>query len=244
MHGDEFPRSLRLRATSFARVYGEGFRESYKNFAQNCREKFLQNYGKSARFSVSERNNRANFAQNRDKIIRRNLENSEQNHKIFANSGFTIIEVALVLAIAGLIFLVVFLALPALQKSQRDTARRQDVAKVIAALEQYRTDNQGAWPAATNIGQVIFSVGDGQTFSNYFGKLAGNKNVAFNPGYNAKYNAWTGAVDVYVGKKCTNDGTNNLADAAASNAAVVVRLEVGAAWTTNGAGGTFFCEDM
>ena len=31
--------------------------------------------------------------------------------------GFTIIEVALVLAIAGLIFLVVFLALPALQRS-------------------------------------------------------------------------------------------------------------------------------
>jgi prepilin-type N-terminal cleavage/methylation domain-containing protein len=35
--------------------------------------------------------------------------------------GFTIIEVVLVLAIAGLIFLIVFLALPALQRSQRDT---------------------------------------------------------------------------------------------------------------------------
>ena len=35
--------------------------------------------------------------------------------------GFTIIEVVLVLAIAGLIFLMVFLALPALQRSQRDS---------------------------------------------------------------------------------------------------------------------------
>ena len=35
--------------------------------------------------------------------------------------GFTIIEVVLVLAVAGLIFLMVFLALPALQRAQRDT---------------------------------------------------------------------------------------------------------------------------
>ena len=34
--------------------------------------------------------------------------------------GFTIIEVVLVLAIAGLIFLMVFIALPALQRSQRN----------------------------------------------------------------------------------------------------------------------------
>ena len=35
--------------------------------------------------------------------------------------GFTIIEVVLVLAIAGLIFLMVFVALPALQRGQRDS---------------------------------------------------------------------------------------------------------------------------
>ncbi len=50
-------------------------------------------------------------------------------------SGFTIIEVVLVLAVAGLIFLTVFLALPALQKSQRDNARRQDVGRVVAGVQ-------------------------------------------------------------------------------------------------------------
>ena len=40
------------------------------------------------------------------------------------NKGFTIIEVVLVLAIAGLIFLMVFIALPALQRNQRDTQRK------------------------------------------------------------------------------------------------------------------------
>ena len=38
--------------------------------------------------------------------------------------GFTIIEVVLVLAVAGLIFLMVFLALPALQRAQRDTTKK------------------------------------------------------------------------------------------------------------------------
>ena len=44
--------------------------------------------------------------------------------------GFTIIEVVLVLAIAALIFLMIFIALPALQRSQRDTARKNDVSIV------------------------------------------------------------------------------------------------------------------
>lgn len=44
--------------------------------------------------------------------------------------GFTIIEVVLVLAIAGLIFLMVFIALPALQRSQRNTRRREDMARL------------------------------------------------------------------------------------------------------------------
>ena len=57
-------------------------------------------------------------------------------------AGFTIIEVVLVLAIAGLIFLMVFVALPALQRSQRDTARRNDMSRVDTSLVQYMTNNQ------------------------------------------------------------------------------------------------------
>jgi prepilin-type N-terminal cleavage/methylation domain-containing protein len=58
-------------------------------------------------------------------------------------AGFTIIEVVLVLAIAGLIFLMVFVALPALQRSQRDTQRRNDLSRVDTSLVQYQTNNQG-----------------------------------------------------------------------------------------------------
>jgi prepilin-type N-terminal cleavage/methylation domain len=56
--------------------------------------------------------------------------------------GFTIIEVVLVLAVAGLIFLMVFLALPALQRSQRDMQRKQDLLIVKEAVEQWMMDHR------------------------------------------------------------------------------------------------------
>ena len=64
--------------------------------------------------------------------------------------GFTIIEVVLVLAIAGLIFLMVFVALPRLQISQRDTQRREDVGAVATAITQYQANNGGKLPTASN----------------------------------------------------------------------------------------------
>lgn len=61
--------------------------------------------------------------------------------------GFTIIEVVLVLAIAGLIFLMVFIALPALQRSQRDTQRRHDMDRVLAQVTNFMTNNRNRVPA-------------------------------------------------------------------------------------------------
>ncbi|MFZ1812598.1 MAG: type II secretion system protein [Candidatus Saccharimonadales bacterium] len=63
--------------------------------------------------------------------------------------GFTIIEVVLVLAIAGLIFLMVFIALPALQKGQRDTQRRNDVSRFRAQVNQFQANSKGAVPASS-----------------------------------------------------------------------------------------------
>jgi prepilin-type N-terminal cleavage/methylation domain-containing protein len=63
--------------------------------------------------------------------------------------GFTIIEVVLVLAIAGLIFLMVFIALPALQRSQRNTQREDDLARILTAVNQYQANNNGKVPFGT-----------------------------------------------------------------------------------------------
>ena len=70
-----------------------------------------------------------------------------------ANKGFTIIEVVLVLAIAGLIFLMVFLAWPALQRSQRDTQRRSDVTRFVSQVNSYATNNKGSIPK-TDTGSI------------------------------------------------------------------------------------------
>ena len=66
---------------------------------------------------------------------------------IKSKKGFTIIEVVLVLAIAGLIFLMVFVALPALQRSQRDTQRRDDMARFASQLTQYQSNNNNKIPS-------------------------------------------------------------------------------------------------
>ncbi|MDO4741927.1 MAG: type II secretion system protein [Candidatus Saccharibacteria bacterium] len=71
-------------------------------------------------------------------------------NRIKNKKGFTIIEVVLVLAIAGLIFLMVFIALPALQSGQRDTQRRNDMSRVVAALTSYQTNNNGNLPNSDN----------------------------------------------------------------------------------------------
>ena len=68
------------------------------------------------------------------------------NYNTKSKSGFTIIEVVLVLAIAGLIFLIVFLAVPALQRSQRDTQRKNDLSRFMTSVSNYQSNNRGAVP--------------------------------------------------------------------------------------------------
>ncbi len=72
------------------------------------------------------------------------------------HSGFTIIEVVLVLAVAGMIFIVVFLALPALQKNQRDNARKQDVDRVVGGIQRHLVDSTG-WPVSGIVSTGFFT---------------------------------------------------------------------------------------
>lgn len=71
--------------------------------------------------------------------------------------GFTIIEVVLVLAIAGLIFLMVFIALPALQRSQRDTQRKNDLSRFMSQISAYQSNNKGNTPANSDVASFVTS---------------------------------------------------------------------------------------
>lgn len=58
-----------------------------------------------------------------------------------SQKGFTIIEVALVLAIGALIFLVVFLAVPALQRNARNDARKRDISNLVNFVTEFSANN-------------------------------------------------------------------------------------------------------
>lgn len=57
--------------------------------------------------------------------------------------GFTIIEVLIVLAIAGLILLVVFLAVPALQRNSRNTQYRTEASRLLGSAQEQINNNSG-----------------------------------------------------------------------------------------------------
>lgn len=62
------------------------------------------------------------------------------------SKGFTIIEVMIVLAIAGLIILIVLLAVPALQRNGRNTAIKNDASAVAGGISEFASNNDGIGP--------------------------------------------------------------------------------------------------
>jgi prepilin-type N-terminal cleavage/methylation domain-containing protein len=66
-----------------------------------------------------------------------------------SRNGFTIIEIMIVLAIAGLIMLIVFLAVPGLQRASRNTQRKNDVSAIAASVANYIDNNGGTIPGGT-----------------------------------------------------------------------------------------------
>lgn len=133
------------------------------------------------------------------------------------NKGFTIIEVMIVLAIAGLVILIVLLAVPALQRNGRNTANKNDASSVAGGISEYRSNNDGANPTSvTGTGTVVIA-GGGTTTS---------ATVTIQPttqANNAGGNAVQDRVVVTLGSNCA--GT-------ASNRAAAVRY-----WTEQAGGG-------
>ena len=146
------------------------------------------------------------------------------------NKGFTIIEVVLVLAIAGLIFLMVFIALPALQAGQRDTARKSDVSNVAAAVNSYSSANRGAFPAdGTGLDTQLGASGSG-TGKTYEALSNNVTSVVVNSSKPATVVATDGVITVYKGMKCGTNGASGAVSLTAGTArgyATVTQLEGG-----------------
>jgi prepilin-type N-terminal cleavage/methylation domain-containing protein len=61
-------------------------------------------------------------------------------------SGFTVIEILIVLAIAALFLLAVFLALPALQRNERNDSRKRSVELINGLMQEYYAQNTLTYP--------------------------------------------------------------------------------------------------
>lgn len=74
--------------------------------------------------------------------------------------GFTIIEVMIVLAVAALILLAVFLAIPNLQRSSRNSGRKADAGRVGTAATNFKANNNNVLPtSAADAGTVLNDAG-------------------------------------------------------------------------------------
>lgn len=133
--------------------------------------------------------------------------------------GFTIIEVVLVLAIAGLIFLMVFIALPALQRNQRDTARKNDVSIVAAAVTAYSSNNRGEFPE------------DAEELAGYLDDLSENTDagsITIITEATDEETAEDAQIIVVEGVKCGESTADQaLEDGTTRQFAVITRLEAG-----------------
>lgn len=150
--------------------------------------------------------------------------------------GFTLIEVVLVLAIGGLIFLLAFLAFQQVSTNRRDTQRRNDAGSVISELQNAAGDGAvvdsqtkltgGAAAASAPTGSASF-------LSVYMGgaKKGPQANYTFSyvaaPATAAVQTVATDTIVVSRGAKCTPNTSNSLTPQSGAYA-VIVGLEKGA----------------
>ena len=73
--------------------------------------------------------------------------------------GFTITEMMIVLALAGLILLIIFQAIPALQRSSRNNQRRQDIQTMLGAVSHYELNDSGNFPQPCGTGSLTVAAG-------------------------------------------------------------------------------------
>lgn len=122
-------------------------------------------------------------------------------------NGFTIVEVLIVLAIAGMIILVVLLAAPALQRNGRNTSMKSDASAVAGGITEYQSNNDGLMPTSVaGTGTVIVSGGGTSTDAKVQGSTVVNSSASHTPA--------VGTISVDLQDKCSTSGNANVRAAA------------------------------
>jgi len=151
-------------------------------------------------------------------------------------SGFTIIEVMIVLAIAGLIMVIVFIAVPQLQRQQRNNARTSVINRISTEVNNYASNNVGAIPTADNNATTGFVGTTGGFYVRYINNNASQFNDP-STGNIMTFSAWAsdaavssstvGTVFYATGRICNGEASTNTG-AGNRNFVVMSKLEGGA----------------
>lgn len=149
-----------------------------------------------------------------------------QKTKQGSEKGFTIIEVLIVLAIAGLILLIVFLAVPALQRNSRNTSIKNDVQNVVGGISEFQNANNGTLPSRVETnsgtpGQVDYTRSGGNTTSI---KIQGSTVVSSSTSAPSSTAPDLGTIAVSLGWKC-GGGTGGAPAASPRAVAAVYSIE-------------------
>lgn len=141
--------------------------------------------------------------------------------------GFTIIEVLIVLAIAGLIIAIVLFAVPTLQRNGRNTAAKSDANQLLSYMSDFTANNDGAVPTAgassVTAGAVTINNATGNATN---GKIQSGTSVTFTSTIGA-VTPTPGAITVVIGAKCpaTVSGTSVTPVASGRSQAVIYAIE-------------------
>ena len=139
------------------------------------------------------------------------------------NKGFTIVEVLIVLAIAGAILAAILIAVPALQRNSRNTTLKRSATLLVSSIQEVEAANGGVPPTSWN--SNVWKYGSGLTYANQVpSSVSSTITVSTITSLPATFAASN--IYIYFSALCSNN-TATTTGASASNIAVLYTVETG-----------------
>lgn len=145
------------------------------------------------------------------------LQNNRLNKQGFTHTnskrssgGFTIIEIMIVLAVASLIMLIVFLAVPALQRNARNTNRTADATKIASSVNECLSNRNNVTTSCDASTEIVGVTLDTTTLRQLT-TVNVNPAATSPPATPGAFPANTNTANVYYNTKCGTDGSSYLA---------------------------------
>lgn len=130
-------------------------------------------------------------------------DHSKQGNKSKLAQGFTIIEIMIVLAVASLIMLIVFLAVPALRRNADNTNRTSDGTKIATGVSECLADRNNVVSSCDTNAEVIGITLDTSTL-----RQLTTVQIGSNAPSPAAFPSDNKTGYVYFGQQCNTDGSS------------------------------------